>query len=82
MASMHGASPFVARLPVINFPIPRCTSPGRFFAAHELKMMMAHLVLTYDLKLENPGVRPKDTWFGTSRIPNADAEVMFRKRRN
>jgi len=54
--------------------------PGRFFAAISLKAMLAHLVLAYDVKLENEGVRPTDTWFGTSCIPNRTAEVLFRKR--
>ncbi|TFK39583.1 cytochrome P450 [Crucibulum laeve] len=54
--------------------------PGRFFAANEVKLMMAHLILTYDIKLENEGVRPPDLCIGRSRIPNVKAEVMFRKR--
>ncbi|TFK39713.1 cytochrome P450 [Crucibulum laeve] len=54
--------------------------PGRFFAANEVKLMMAHLILTYDIKLENEGVRPPDLCIATARIPNVKAEVMFRKR--
>jgi cytochrome P450 len=54
--------------------------PGRFFAANELKAMLAHLVLNYDVKLENEGVRPTDMSFGASCIPNQTAEVLFRKR--
>jgi cytochrome P450 len=56
-------------------------SPGRFFAANELKAMLAHLVLNYDVKLENEGVRPTDVWYGPACVPNQTAEVMFRKRR-
>jgi len=59
----------------------RHACPGRFFAANELKAMMAHIVLTYDLKMENDGVRPEDQWYGVACVPNSKAEVLFRKRR-
>ena len=57
-------------------------SPGRFFAANELKAMLSHLVLTYDIRLEDEGVRPIDLWFGGSCRPNQTAEVLFRKRQS
>jgi hypothetical protein len=56
------------------------SSPGRFFAANELKAMLAHIVLNYDLRTVEPGVRPPDMYFGNSIIPNTKASVMFRKR--
>ncbi|KAI5119872.1 hypothetical protein M0805_008543 [Coniferiporia weirii] len=56
--------------------------PGRFFAVCEMKTMMAYLVLTYDVKLEDAeGGRPKDFEFGTSIVPNPKAKVLFRKRK-
>jgi len=64
----------------LSFGYGRHACPGRFFAAVELKAMMAHLVLNYDVKLENEGVRPPDTWFGAYCIPNQKTEVLFRKR--
>lgn len=54
-------------------------SPGCFFAAITLKAMMAHLMLTYDIKLENEGVWPPDTWLGAYCVPNQKAKVLFRK---
>ncbi|KAF8574245.1 cytochrome P450 [Ramaria rubella] len=57
----------------------RHACPGRFFAANELKAMMAHLLLTYDIKLEN-GVRPESQWFTFSCVPDPNAKVLFRKR--
>ena len=56
-------------------------SPGRFFAANELKCMLAHVVAHYDVKL--PGDTreiPEQTWFGYNLAPSRTAEVMFRKR--
>jgi len=60
----------------------RHACPGRFFAANELKMMMAHLVLTYDVKLENEGVRPPNLWFTSVCVPGEKVEVLFRKRKS
>ena len=44
--------------------------------------MLAHLVLNYDVKLENEGVRPSDMWFMASCVPNRTAEVLFRRRQD
>ncbi|KAJ7796327.1 cytochrome P450 [Mycena olivaceomarginata] len=54
--------------------------PGRFFAATELKAMMAHLVINYDVEAEVEGVRPADKVFDTRIYPNAAGKVRFRKR--
>ncbi|KAJ3480751.1 hypothetical protein NLI96_g8124 [Meripilus lineatus] len=54
--------------------------PGRFFAANELKAMMAHLVLTYDVKMEEEGVIPQSLRFFFNTTPNPKAEVLFRRR--
>ena len=54
--------------------------PRRYFAACTLKIMFAHTVLNYEVKMENEGVWPPDVWFGSSCIPNTKGKVMFRKR--
>ncbi|CAL1702998.1 unnamed protein product [Somion occarium] len=56
--------------------------PGRFFAANELKAMLAHVVTTYDVKLENEGVVPEPLWVASALVPNPTAKVMFRKRQD
>ncbi|KAJ7202453.1 cytochrome P450 [Mycena rebaudengoi] len=60
----------------------RHACPGRFFAATELKAMLAHVVMNYDVKLDESadGVRPPDMPVGYSRVPNTTAKVYFRKR--
>jgi len=68
-------------LDYVPFGRGRHACPGRFFAANELKVMLAHLIITYDVKLENEGVRPPNFWFATACIPNRTGEVLFRKRR-
>ncbi|KZO94410.1 cytochrome P450 [Calocera viscosa TUFC12733] len=53
--------------------------PGRYFASQELKAMLAHIVINYDVKMPNEGIRPTDIWFGHHCIPNPNASVLFRK---
>ena len=65
---------------LLGFSHGRHACPGRFFAACELKLMLAYVVMNYDVKLENEGVRPKDIWLVTSCVPNPDAKVLFRRR--
>ena len=60
--------------------IVHACSPGRFFAANELKMMLAYVVHSYDVKFEQEGVRPANVWFGEICLPHQSAEVMFRRR--
>ena len=67
-------------LDLLAFGYGRHACPGRHFAACELKLMLAHLVMTYDMKLENEGGRPKDMWVASHCVPNANAKVLFRKR--
>ncbi|KAJ7631832.1 cytochrome P450 [Mycena polygramma] len=63
----------------LAFGLGRHACPGRFFAANEQKLMMAHLVLTYDIKLKS-AVRPEDEWVGLLGNAHPTAEVMFRRR--
>lgn len=56
------------------------TSPGRFFAATELKAMMAYIVMNYDIKCEREGVRPENVHINLAVIPDLTAKILFRKR--
>ncbi|CAA7264109.1 unnamed protein product [Cyclocybe aegerita] len=66
----------------LGFGLGRHACPGRFFAANELKIMLAQAVVTYDIKLveEARGVRPPDLWVSMACVPNPTAQVLFRKR--
>ena len=55
-------------------------SPGRFFAANELKALVAFLVLNYDFKLAGDGKEPKNVYSFENVIPDPTAQLMFRKR--
>jgi cytochrome P450 len=52
--------------------------PGRFFAAAELKMMLAHMVMEYDFEMQDS--RPANTWIAISRIPPMKATVRIKRR--
>jgi hypothetical protein len=56
-------------------------SPGRFFAVNEIKAMFAHILLNYDVQLENGSMeRPANLKVEAATMPNVKAKVMFRKR--
>ena len=55
-------------------------SPGRFFAGYELKIILAHILMNYDMKFEDNGPRPPNKWFGAGVIPDPTAKVYFRRR--
>ena len=57
-------------------------SPGRFFAANELKAMLAYLVVNYDVKLPDNSRPPANIYHALRVIPNPRGVVMFRKRRD
>ncbi|CAK5282130.1 unnamed protein product [Mycena citricolor] len=54
--------------------------PGRFFAATEIKAMLAHILINYDIKAEVPGVRPANDDHGMISAPNGSAGIFIRKR--
>ena len=54
-------------------------SPGRFFAANEIKALFAHILVTYDFKVEEGKRAPRMFTVGPMRVPEK-ANIMFRKR--
>ncbi|KAF9453726.1 cytochrome P450 [Macrolepiota fuliginosa MF-IS2] len=65
----------------ITFGHGRHACPGRFFAVNEIKAMFAHVLLNYDVQLENGSMeRPLNMYAGSSMMPNIQAKLMFRKR--
>jgi len=54
-------------------------SPGRFFAVNEVKALLAHILVTYDIKFEEGKRAPRSFIINSARIPGK-ANVMFRKR--
>lgn len=42
--------------------------------------MLAHIIVNYDVKAENEGVRPPEYLFGAVRTPNPRAKIQVRRR--
>ena len=57
----------------------RNACPGRFFAASELKLILAYALFNYDIKV-TPGRRPKNKWIGQNRIPPFEATIRIKRR--
>ena len=60
-------------------------SPGRFFAINELKCLMGHILLDYDIKWSNRdflegGYTPANTALGILTRPNENTTIKFRRR--
>lgn len=65
----------------LPFSIGVHACPGRFFVAQELKIMLAHVVLHYDICLKEPGTLPRSMAFTNYNSPSDSATALFRKRR-
>jgi hypothetical protein len=64
----------------MHFGIGRHACPGRWFASHEIKLILAAFLSKYDIKLKEGESRPKNFIFQIMNSPNPNAEVLIRKR--
>ncbi|KXS95203.1 hypothetical protein AC578_6928 [Pseudocercospora eumusae] len=62
----------------LHFGYGRHACPGRFFAAQEMKLMLAYIVMNYDVKIVGSGPRKLD--IKAMAIPDAEAKIMIRRR--
>lgn len=53
--------------------------PGRFFAANEIKIALAHMLLKYEWKLPE-GFDPKPISHGMNLLPDPSATLLIRRR--
>lgn len=56
----------------------RHACPGRFFVALELKMLLAYMVMNYEI--EPLATRPPNKWFGQNNLPPMKATIRVRRR--
>jgi len=63
----------------LAFALGKHTCPGRFFAANEMKALLAYIVVTYDIKFEEGTEAPRELCIAGLRIAG-NADVMFRAR--
>jgi cytochrome P450 len=64
----------------INFGHGIWACPGRFFASAEIKVVVAHFIRMYDIKLKEGEKKPKQQHFGLAILPDPIAEVLFKAR--
>lgn len=57
----------------------RHACPGRFFAANELKLLLAYMVLNYDIQMLK--TRPEGRWVGPTVLPPMKATIKVRRRK-
>ncbi|KAF8204327.1 cytochrome P450 [Mycena galopus ATCC 62051] len=63
------------------FGLGRHACPGRFYASMELKIMLSHLLLNYDVRLADGATEaPKPTTFAHSVVPDMKARVTLTPR--
>ncbi|KAI9751190.1 MAG: hypothetical protein M4579_006169 [Chaenotheca gracillima] len=55
--------------------------PGRFFASHEMKLMLVELLLGYEMKFREGEGRPPNMVHDFANTPNLAAEIMFKARK-
>ncbi|KAM5356401.1 hypothetical protein ACJ41O_003047 [Fusarium nematophilum] len=64
----------------INFGAGKHACPGRFFAGNEIKLVLAHLLINYDIRLKEGEDRPMPMAMVMSKAPSPNAELEFRRR--
>jgi len=62
------------------FGAGRHACAGRFFASMMLKIVLARLLLAYDLSLPSNTVKPKNVTFNAGIVPDTKAEIVFKRR--
>ena len=83
---------FIATSPsYLGFGHGRHACPGRFFAAQELKLLIAYLLTRYEIQMvmegglggnwNGKGVRPECFWIGPNHVPPTGAKVRVRRRK-
>ena len=56
------------------------SSPGRWLAAHQLKLMFAYMSASYEI--QGMGPRPANWVFGDALIPSSTATMIVRRRKH
>ena len=62
----------------LTFSHGRHACPGRFFVAFEMKLILAYIVMNYEI--EPLKERPPNTWFGQNIFPPTKATIRVRRK--
>ena len=74
----HQTPVVVGRDTFIGFEYGKHSCPGRFFAAHEMKRLLAHLVQHYDV--EHLPKRPMQQTVMETKLPSQSVTIRVRRR--
>ncbi|KAG6862191.1 hypothetical protein C0995_004273 [Termitomyces sp. Mi166 len=65
----------------LGWGLGRDACPGRFFAGAVMKLVLAHVVLLYDVRFPEEDEKvPEVRWVGAKGIPNLERRILLRKR--
>lgn len=56
----------------------RHACPGRWFASHQIKMVLAAMIGRYEVRLKDGEGRPESIVFQTNQFPDPKAEILFK----
>ncbi|KUL87830.1 hypothetical protein ZTR_03135 [Talaromyces verruculosus] len=65
----------------LQFGLGRHSCPGRWFAGHEIKLILAGLIDKFEFRLKHGEGRPKTMLFQTNQLPDPKAEILFKNRK-
>ncbi|KAL8897718.1 MAG: hypothetical protein Q9207_007070 [Kuettlingeria erythrocarpa] len=66
----------------LHFGHGKYSCPGRFFAANEIKMILAHMLLLYDFRFSPGQSRPKNMTAHEYIFPDPEGLIMCKEREN
>jgi len=70
--------------PTINsmeFGLGKDACPGRFFASNQIKIVLAHVIRNYEIRLEHPQKgRPKNLMFEVNVLADPTARIMLKRK--
>lgn len=65
----------------VQFGLGRHACPGRWFAGHATKMIVAAILLRYDLKFKDGEGKLKTFLFQTTNMPDPKTRIMVRRKK-
>ena len=64
----------------MQFGSGRHACPGRWFASHQIKLVLAAVIDRYQLRLKDGEGRPRSIVFQTNQFPDPKAEILFKSK--
>ncbi|GFN17292.1 hypothetical protein AtubIFM55763_004265 [Aspergillus tubingensis] len=64
----------------LAFGYGKFACPGRFYAANEMKMMLAHMLICYDMRFPDGCGRPRNFTIDSDMYPDPATRLLIRKR--